>query len=224
MIATMKDAMPLDRTDDEPAGLAVVWWLAALAGAVDASGVSMLKDLYVSFMSGNTTSFGIAIAQADWSRVGLIAGILAAFVGGAATGTMAAIAVGRYHLPIIVVIVAAMLAVAAAVTEVAVLTMTFAMGVLNAAMQHAGQVNVSITYITGALVKLGQGMGLILCRRAKDWAWLKQAVPWSGLLTGAVIATFSLIHHRDLTFDALPVAAVSVALIAMSKMHRFSIR
>jgi uncharacterized membrane protein YoaK (UPF0700 family) len=128
MTATRKDAMPLDKTDDEPTGLAVVWWLAALAGAVDASGVSILKDLYVSFMSGNTTSFGIAIAQADWSRVRLIAGILATFVGGAATGAIVAIVVGRYHLPIIVAIVAALLAVAAAVMEVVVPTMTFAMG------------------------------------------------------------------------------------------------
>ena len=75
---------------------------------------------------------------------------------------MVAIAVGRYHLPIIVIIVAALLAIAAAVREVAVPAMTFTMGILNAAMQHAGQVNVSITYITGALLKIGRGTPLEL--------------------------------------------------------------
>ena len=125
----MKNTELSDGAPDGPTGLAIVWWLAALAGAVDASGVSLLKDLFVSFMSGNTTSLGIALAQADWSRVGIIAGILTAFVGGAAAGTMVAIAVGRYHLPVIVIIVAALLAVSAAVTEATVPAMTFAMGV-----------------------------------------------------------------------------------------------
>jgi hypothetical protein len=62
------------------------------------------------------------------------------------------VAVGRYHLPVIVIIGAALLAIAAAVREVAVPAMTFTIRILNAAMQHAGQVG----------------------RRR---AWMKQAVP-----------------------------------------------
>jgi uncharacterized membrane protein YoaK (UPF0700 family) len=210
-----------DGAGEEPVALIVVWWLAAMAGAVDACGVSMLKDLYVSFMSGNTTSLGLAIAKSDWARVWLIAGILAAFVGGATAGTVVSVAVGRHHLPVVILIVAALLTSAAAVAGMAILAMTFAMGMLNAAIQHAGQVRISITYVTGILVKLGQGLGLAICGRGTDLAWLKQTVPWTGLLAGAVTATLSLSWYGSRTFVALPPAAILIALGAWSAMRRY---
>ena len=56
---------PHDITRNKPAGLAIVVLLAALAGAVDACGLSVLSTLYVSFMSGNTTQLAAAAARAD---------------------------------------------------------------------------------------------------------------------------------------------------------------
>ncbi len=200
-----------DLTDSKPAGLAVAVLLVALAGAVDACGLSLLKDLYVSFMSGNTTQLAAAAARADWPRAGLIAGIVALFVAGAAAGTVAATLAGRAHLPVVLVLVGAALAVPLAAPGAAIPALTFGMGMLNAAAQHAGAVKVSLTYVTGTLVKLGQGLGLLLCGKRQGWGWLEQAVPWLGLLGGAAAATFGLPRLGGAVFAALPAAAWLVA-------------
>jgi uncharacterized membrane protein YoaK (UPF0700 family) len=199
-------------TDYAPVSLAIVWWLAALAGAVDASGLSLLKDLFVSFMSGNTTSLGVALASGDWPRVGLIGGIVAAFVAGAIAGTVLAHAAGRYQLPAVTLVVAGILAVPLAVPLASAPAMTFAMGTLNAAM--AGSVKVSITFVTGALVKFGQGIGDLLCGKAKDWNWSQQAVPWTGLLAGAIVAASGMARYGQSVFAALPMAALGMALVS----------
>ncbi len=202
---------PHDITRNKPAGLAIVALLAALAGAVDACGLSVLNNLYVSFMSGNTTQLASALARADWPRAGLAAGIVALFVAGAVTGTVAATLVGHYHLPVVLVLVGGVLAVPLAVPGVAVPALTFGMGMLNAAMQHAGTVKVSITYVTGALVKFSQGLGLLLCGQRQDWAWLEQGVPWVGLVLGAAAVTLGLPRFGAAMFAALPVAALLMA-------------
>lgn len=203
-----------DGTENAPTGLVIVGCLAALAGAVDASGLSLLKDLYVSFMSGNTTSLGVAIAAADWQRVSLIAGIVATFVAGAACGTVIAHLAGRYHLSVVILVVAAMLTLPLVAPVATVLSLTFAMGALNAAMQHAGRISVSVTYVTGSLVKFGQGLGRLLCGAKADPSWLAQAVPWSGLLFGAAAAAAALTQFGQHTFAALPVAAALIASAA----------
>ena len=203
--------MPCDITSNKPAGLAVVALLAALAGAVDACGLSLLKDLYVSFMSGNTTQMAAAAARADWPRAALIASLVALFVAGAAAGTVAAPLVGRYHLPAVLVLVAAILAVPLAAPGATAPALTFGMGMLNAAMQHAGTVKVSITYVTGALVKFGQGLGLLLCGKRRDWDWLEQGVPWLGLVLGAAAATLGLQRFAGVVFAVLPAAAGLIA-------------
>ena len=207
----MKQQAAPDITENKPAGLVIVVLLAALAGAVDACGVSVLKDLYVSFMSGNTTQLAAAVARADWPRAGLIAGIVALFVAGAIAGTVAATLVGRHHLPVVLTLVGGVLAVPLAAPGAVIPALTFAMGMLNAAMQHAGTVKVSITYVTGALVKLGQGLGLLLCGQSRDWAWLEQGVPWIGLVLGAAAATLGLPRFGAGVFAALPAAALLIA-------------
>ncbi len=201
-----------DITDDEATGLVVVWFLAVLTAAVDVCGVSLLKDLFVSFMSGNTTSLGMAIAKADWARAALIAGIIAAFVGGAAAGTIVATLAGRRHLTVTILLVGAILVIPVAAPTGAIAAMTFAMGALNAAMQHAGPVQVSVTYVTGTLVKLGRGLGHLLCGELKDWAWLEQAVPWTGLLAGAAGMSLLVARYGEGTFAALPIASALLAL------------
>ncbi len=89
--------------------------------------------------------------------------------------------------------------------------MTFAMGMLNATIHQAGPVEVSLTYITGTLAKMGKGIGLLLCGRVRDLTWLQQAVPFLGLVVGAALATFSFTRIGAETMVALPVIAVLVA-------------
>ena len=197
---------------DLPGALALVFALSALAGAVDACGLTILKDLFVSFMSGNSTSLAVAIGRGDRASILLIAPIIATFVAGAAAGTVLAVLAGRRHLPFVVLAVALILALPIAVPAATILAMTFAMGALNAAMNRAGSGSVSLTYVTGTLVKLGIGLGHLLCGRAKDWSWLLQGVPWVGLMTGGLLAAVGLSHFGRSTIDALPLVALALAV------------
>ena len=208
----MTEPQDADAAPDLPVGLLLVFALSALAGAVDACGLTILKDLFVSFMSGNSTSLAVAVGHGDWPRVLLILPLVVTFVAGAAVGTVLAILAGRRHLPVVVLAVAAILAVPIVLPAATVLAMTFAMGALNAAMNRAGGVSVSLTYVTGTLVKLGAGLGQLVCGRAKDWAWLEQGVPWVGLVTGGLLAAIGLSHVGRAAIDALPLVALLIAI------------
>jgi uncharacterized membrane protein YoaK (UPF0700 family) len=201
---------PADAITDKRVGLLIVCCLAALAGAVDACGFFLLKDLYVSFMSGNTTSMAAALARGDFARVGLIGGIIATFVAGTAAGTVVGELAGSRHVPVVILATALVLVVPAAAKPWSIHAMTFAMGTLNASIHQAGSVEVTVTYVTGTLARLGRGLGLLLCGQVRDWAWLQQAVPWLGLVGGAALATLSLIRVGDVTLLALPVAAALI--------------
>ena len=61
------------------------------------------------------------------------------------------------------------------------------MGALNASMHRAGNIPVSLTFVTGVLVRFGQGLGDFLTRRSTGWSWLAQASPWAGLIAGATL-------------------------------------
>jgi uncharacterized membrane protein YoaK (UPF0700 family) len=136
---------PDDGLGDKRLGLLIVCCLSALAGAVDASGFYLLKDLYVSFMSGNTTSMAAALARGDMARVGLIFGIIAAFVAGAAAGTVLGVLAGWRHVPVGILAVALILLVPVADKGWAIEAMAFAMGMLNATVHQAGSVEVAVT-------------------------------------------------------------------------------
>ena len=78
--------------------------MALLAGATDAYGLTMLRDVYVSFMSGNTTMLGISTGSGDWTRGGGIASIIGLFVAGTASGAMVSDAAGRFHMPCVILV------------------------------------------------------------------------------------------------------------------------
>jgi uncharacterized membrane protein YoaK (UPF0700 family) len=89
-----------------------------------------------------------------------------------------------------------------------------AMGLLNAAMHRAGATGISLTYVTGALVKFGQGLGLLLCRRQEDASWWKQGVLWACLLTGAAAAAVLELRVGAGIEWALPVLAATLTIAA----------
>jgi uncharacterized membrane protein YoaK (UPF0700 family) len=57
--------------------------MAFLAGATDVCGLFRLHDLFVSFMSGNTTMLAFALGRGQLERAGMIAGLIGLFVAGA---------------------------------------------------------------------------------------------------------------------------------------------
>jgi uncharacterized membrane protein YoaK (UPF0700 family) len=172
---------------DQARGLMLACLLAGLAGMVDAIGFVRLGHLFVSYMSGNSTQFAVALGRGRVTEAGSILWLIALFVAGAAGGQMVAHFSGRWHLTCVLAVVAVLLA-AAAVFGTAPEPMVVAMGALNASMHRAGNVAVSLTFVTGTLVKFGQGLGDFLAGRCAGWVWVEQAFPWVGLVVGAVAA------------------------------------
>ena len=173
--------------------LVVAALLAALAGMVDAIGYQHLSGLFVSFMSGNSTQLAIALGRGNLPEAGRIAELVAFFVLGAAAGQMLADLTGGRHMTWVLVGVGILLAISGALRS-APEPMTFAMGALNASMHRAGHIPVSVTFVTGVLVRFGQGLGNLLIRASTGWDWLAQASPWVGIIAGAAIG--GLLYNR----------------------------
>jgi uncharacterized membrane protein YoaK (UPF0700 family) len=187
--------------------------LAGLAGMVDAIGFMRLGHLFVSFMSGNSTQFATAIGRGHFDEAGQILLLIVLFVIGAAGGQILAHATGHRHLTAVLAGVAALLAIAA-VFDTAPAPMVLAMGGLNAAMHRAGHVRVNLTFVTGTLVRFGEGLGEFIATRANGWGWAEQALPWLGLVTGGFLAAAA--HSRiGSMVDWIPVA-VAFALFVSS--------
>ncbi|HEY1259215.1 MAG TPA: YoaK family protein [Stellaceae bacterium] len=191
---------------DRGEGLVLAALLAGLAGMVDAIGYLHLKHLFVSYMSGNSTQLAVALGRGDFTEAAAILRLVVLFVAGAAAGQIIADSSGRWHLTAVLATVTVLLAIAAAAATRPE-PMVLAMGALNASMHRAGNVGVSLTYVTGTLVKLGQGFGDFLARRAQGWDWLVQASPWAGLMVGATIG--AVVHLR-----AGPAAAAWAPVVA----------
>lgn len=160
--------------------------LAALAGMVDAVGYIHLSGLFVSFMSGNSTQLAISLGQGNLAMAATIAELVLFFVLGAAGGQMLADITGNGHMTGVLVGVAILLVISGLLATASE-PMAFAMGALNAAMDRAGHVRVSVTFVTGALVRFGQGLGNLLIRGPSGWGWVAQASPWLGLIAGGAL-------------------------------------
>jgi uncharacterized membrane protein YoaK (UPF0700 family) len=182
---------------NERRGLILAGILASLAGMVDVIGYLHLSGLFISFMSGNSTQLAAALGQGHLAEAGTIAELIALFVVGAAAGQMIARFSGTRHMTWVLIGVTFMLAFAA-LAATAPEPMVLAMGALNASMHRAGNIPVSLTFVTGILVRFGLGLGDFLTRRTTGWNWLEQASPWAGLIAGATLgaAGYELIGEK----------------------------
>ena len=136
--------------------------LAAMAGFIDAVGFLSADGYFVSFMSGNSTRLGVSLGT-DPARAFMPAVLIAGFLGGVTGGALLARWAGAARKPAVLALVAAMLVMAATGRLLGLPTLmlgglVIAMGALNNTFQRGGEVAVGLTYMTGALVKLGQGI------------------------------------------------------------------
>ena len=173
--------------------------LSALAGYVDAIAFIASGGYFVSFMSGNSTRLGVAVAGGE--IVGIVALLIAAFI----TGVVAATLLGRSARPgrrkRVMLLVCGLLAAAAGsaglVPAPATLALAAAaMGAENGVFADGGDA-LGLTYMTGALVKIGQRLALAM-KGGPLLGWLPYALLWIGLIgggiTGGVIYTALGLH------------------------------
>ena len=161
--------------------------LASVAGFVDVVGYLELGGYFLSFMSGNTTRLGAGLA-ADSSEFGIALLLIALFVLGVVFGSL----LGRFSRRRRVTIlwfVSGLLGLAAVLAAYglsmpAMLLVAFAMGSENTVFERDGEVAIGLTYMTGALVKLGQHIATALTGGSRTtWVWY--AALWAGLASGA---------------------------------------
>jgi uncharacterized membrane protein YoaK (UPF0700 family) len=170
--------------------LALACALSAMAGYVDGIGFLHLGGLFVSFMSGNSTRLGVSLAEGNWSNAAAALGLIALFVVGAAGGSLIVLGRGANRQPWVLLAEAMLLAVAALCyaidrSNAAVAAIVLAMGLENAVFQIDGGAGLGLTYITGALVKVGQLAAAALTGGAR-WGWLPNLLLWAALVAGAV--------------------------------------
>ena len=171
-------------------GLAIA--LSALAGFVDAQGYLSLGGLFVAFMSGNSTVLGIGVASPAGGRVVLAGGLVAAFVAGVMLGTWVGHTWRTQRAPLVLAVVAAVLAGAAllhgqSLATPAVLATALAMGVENTVFAREGQSGLGLTYMTGTLVRLGQRLLEALTAHGPWSAVVPDVLLWSGMVAGAAL-------------------------------------
>lgn len=183
---------------DSGRNIALACALSALAGYVDGIGFLHLGGLFVSFMSGNSTRMGVSFAQGHFLEGAEAFGLIALFVLGAACGSL--IVLGRSRISQCWVLFAEGLLLALAglcqafdLAGLAVAAIVLAMGIENAVFQIDGGSGLGLTYVTGALVKVGQLLAAALTG-GKRFGWVPNLLLWAALVSGSVSG--ALLYHR----------------------------
>ena len=147
--------------------------LAALAGFVDGVGFLSAGGYFVSFMSGNTTRLAVNLATEPALAV-LPAVLLFGFLAGVFAGALVAMADAAWQARNVAVLAAVLLVAGAAsraagAEPLALAAMVLAMGALNNCFLRGGESSFGLTYMTGALVRFGQGLAArLMGREAPD--------------------------------------------------------
>jgi len=201
----------------DPARQRLALGLAGLAGLVDATGFVVAGGYFTSFMSGNTTRMGVELVERPalaLAPLGLIAAFLVGVIAGAVAGRRFA---GR-HKRVLLGLVAVLLAIGAGLLAaghpVPFLALSaMAMGLANNVFVRAGEVTVGVTYMTGALVRFGQG---IAARAAGEPlpSTRGYGLLWSALAIGAATGGGLCLVAPVWAAGAASLAAVTLWLFA----------
>ncbi|MET7769278.1 YoaK family protein [Nocardia sp. NPDC005366] len=147
------------------------WVLAALAGLIGASAFTHTAGYFVTFMTGNTERAVLGYFR-DESDVAVAAALLlVAFLSGVVVSSLCRRYLWSRHPHGPTLLTTACLATASLIDLamyeitsstriefVPILFVAFGVGVLNTSFVKDGEVSVPLSYVTGTLVKMGQGI------------------------------------------------------------------
>jgi uncharacterized membrane protein YoaK (UPF0700 family) len=173
----------------DPARQRLALGLAGLAGLVDATGFVVAGGYFTSFMSGNTTRMGVELVKRPALAL-MPLGLIACFLGGVVIGALAGRRFAGRHKRVLLGMVAGLLAIGAGALAggwplVFLALSAMAMGLANNVFVRAGEVTVGVTYMTGALVRFGQGVAARVSGQALP-STRGYGLLWSALALGAV--------------------------------------
>lgn len=202
----------MNRSDRRTIALALC--LSGLAGYVDSIGFLTLKGFFVSFMSGNSTRLSVALATGARRTVDTAGALIGLFVLGAMIGTALHQALGERRPPMLLFVAgllgASALAASLGHPDGSTGLAALALGAENLVLSKAGEVSIGVTYMTGTLVKMGQGLTRALLGGPR-WGWLPYLLLWAALAAGSVLG--ALLFPR-LGLQGLWVAALWCLVLA----------
>lgn len=172
----------------DPARQRLALGLAGLAGLVDATGFVVAGGYFTSFMSGNTTRMGVELVERPALAL-MPLGLIACFLGGVVIGALTGRRFAGRHKRVLLGLVAALLAIGAGALVagwplVFLAFSAMAMGLANNVFVRAGEVTVGVTYMTGALVRFGQGVAARVSGQSLP-STRGYGLLWSALALGA---------------------------------------
>ena len=197
--------------------------LSALAGFVDAIGFIQSGGFFVSFMSGNSTRLGVGVAlhAMDAAAAG---GIICCFLGGVVGGGLIGARFEARRPTAVLLFIAVLLGLAALLRLLgslvpAIALLALAMGSANAVFERDGEVRFGVTYMTGSLVRVGNGMvGAILGRDGNGWTGY--LLLWLAFVAGAVTGAASFGSGNSTTLWAASGAALLLGLVSLKLFPR----
>lgn len=174
------------------------WVLAALAGVLGATAFTHSAGYFVTFMTGNAQRAVLGVFRHDvWLSI-TAGALLICFVSGVVVSSMcrrrywAAHPHGPTVLTTFCLVVATALDIVVGGWEeslldfVPIMFVVFGVGALNTSFVKDGEVSVPLSYVTGTLVKMGQGIERHLAGgRIEDW--LDYFLLFFSFISGAAI-------------------------------------
>lgn len=191
--------------------------VAAVAGYVDAVGFLSANSYFVSFMSGNTTRMATEFVRMP-TEAAIAALLIAGFVAGVTLGSIAGHASRRWRKPVVLALVAVLLSIGAGfglMGQIAgmLAALVLAMGAINNTLQ-AGEAPVALTYMTGALVRIGQCLAVVLRGEKTDGLGVWIAL-WLSLAGGALFGAVALLHVGPISLLLPIVVTAGLAIVAV---------
>ncbi len=173
--------------------------ITAVAGYVDAVGFAHMGNLYLSFMSGNSTRLGLALGEARLDAMASAAAVIGLFVLGAVLGTLLGDALPSRRISATLAAETLLFALGAGLLVAgigfpALLPLAAAMGMQNTIHQTVHGADIGKSFVTGALFSLGQSLALALRGRASAGTCAFYALSWALFVTGAALGATLLIR------------------------------
>ncbi|RYD59680.1 MAG: DUF1275 domain-containing protein [Sphingomonadales bacterium] len=199
--------------------IVIAMCLACLAGFVDALAFTSLGGFFASFMSGNSTRLGVGLGTVGGLGAAATAcALVLSFVAGVILASVIARARPSAHKPAVMAAVTLLLLAAAVLATMApgpavLLLLAGAMGCENGIFHRDGEVTIGVTYMTGALVRMGQKAANALMGDKDRWAWVPYLALWLGFVSGVVLGAAA---HGEWGWGALWGAPLAAAVLTVA--------
>ncbi|MFG3616337.1 YoaK family protein [Nocardia sp. NPDC047654] len=174
------------------------WVLAALAGLIGAAAFTHTAGYFVTFMTGNTERAVLGYFHDEPDMALAATGLLMSFLAGVVVASWCRRRYWSGHPHGSTLLTTACLALASVIDILEyrrgiepigllpIMLVAFGVGALNTSFVHNGEVSVPLSYVTGTLVKMGQGIERHLS--GGDYAdWLGHFLVYTGFVLGALL-------------------------------------